>query len=206
MTFDDLRASISVEEAIEAFLEGTNKGPERLWITEGWIQPRLERLRQAISGPLTADQAEQLRAVVLKRERFDRVLEWMEERPAITWAAFQEREEQKLREMDLATAREEFEQWEAAMAGTHPRTKPTDEPHYPIIFRELTEPRDPQTDHLSKARSCSVCGTPAADLTWTHMAAGDISGPMAGGGWEGWITICTRCKLRVQVFGIGWVS
>jgi hypothetical protein len=87
-TFDDLRGGLTIDHVIEAVLDGCNQGPDRLWITELWMRPRVQRLRQCARSPVTDEAAEKLRDAVLKRDPLDYVVEWICERPEVTWAEF----------------------------------------------------------------------------------------------------------------------
>ena len=90
MSFDDLRAGLSVEQAVEAFLDGCNKGPDRLWISESWVRRRIERLIRLARSPLTEEHAAKLRDAALKREGLDYVIDWMCDHSDLRWSEFDE--------------------------------------------------------------------------------------------------------------------
>ena len=65
-TLDDLFPGVSVEQALAAFRDGCNHGPDRLWITESWIEPRFAKLRARAGrkvGQYAAQKVGHLRAV-----------------------------------------------------------------------------------------------------------------------------------------------
>lgn len=85
---DDLHQGSSIDAALNAFREGCNKGPDRLFVTESWVEPRFSKLRHLLSEPITTEEARVLREAVLKRYRLDDVIEWLEHNP-LTWEEYE---------------------------------------------------------------------------------------------------------------------
>jgi hypothetical protein len=141
---DLLRAGISVESAIAILLDACNK-PDTMFITDRWIQPRLEQLRSGLSDPLTLDQAQALRDAIMQRSPFKDVLDWLSGEP-MPWLEYlsrkrerearakQERTEQIRKNWDWDRAKRLMEQ------GVHVHIPPE------VLFREKEKKnRDPKS-------------------------------------------------------------
>ncbi|HXT69645.1 MAG TPA: serine/threonine-protein kinase [Vicinamibacterales bacterium] len=89
VTFDQLRGGLGVEQVIAAFFDGCNKGPDRLFVTESWMASRLPVMRDRLSSPVTSEEGELLREVVLKHIDLDRYLDWLKLDPRTTWGDYQ---------------------------------------------------------------------------------------------------------------------
>src|SRR5437667_9293199 len=83
---DRLSEGLTVERALELFLSACNKR-DTLFITDQWIGPRLERLRQLLNNPLTAEEAEAMRDAVVKNGRLDDLIEWLSDKQ-LSWTTF----------------------------------------------------------------------------------------------------------------------
>jgi DNA-directed RNA polymerase specialized sigma24 family protein len=68
---------MSMKEALELFLACCNTRGT-LFITPSWIEPRKQRLQKVLSDPITETQASALRDVVLKHQKLDDVIGWLE--------------------------------------------------------------------------------------------------------------------------------
>jgi len=68
---------MSIKEAIELFLACCNTR-DTLFITPSWIEPRKRRLQKVLSDPITDTQASALREVVLRQQKLDDVIGWLE--------------------------------------------------------------------------------------------------------------------------------
>jgi hypothetical protein len=82
-----LHAGIPVEAAIQILLGACNKH-DTMYITEGWITPRLAQLKSGLANPITEDQAQALCDAVLQRRPFKDLLHWLEGEP-ISWKDYQ---------------------------------------------------------------------------------------------------------------------
>jgi hypothetical protein len=51
-----IAAGVPVEEALAAFRDGVNR-PGTIFSTDHWLLPKLQRLRELLNDPITADQA-----------------------------------------------------------------------------------------------------------------------------------------------------
>jgi hypothetical protein len=84
---DRLRGGISVESAIAILLSASNK-PDTMFVTERWIQPRLQLLSAGLSNPITSDQALALVDAILQKCPFKNVLDWLGGEP-MPWLDYQ---------------------------------------------------------------------------------------------------------------------
>src|SRR5262245_15512460 len=99
-------------------------------------------------------------------------------------------------ELEEWTRRRDFTDWEKAQTGF--RSGPSE------ICQ--TEPTISASAFTEQAHECPTCDRPPNLLTWTHMRVQHIYAPLAGHGWEGWITVCEACRLRVDLFASHWIS
>lgn len=81
-----IAAGISVETTLRVFRDSVNK-PHTIFSTDHWLSPKLDRLRELLSEPITADQAEALLDVLYQRHWMGELIEWLES-PPIAWQDF----------------------------------------------------------------------------------------------------------------------
>jgi serine/threonine protein kinase len=114
--FEELSEGLSIEEALEAFMDGCNKNRDRLFAPRSWVNPRLSDLRKLLSDPITAEQAAALREAALKKRNLDTVIDWLRHRP-MTWKQYQDMltEQRAEEEQRLARERKREEQERAAL-------------------------------------------------------------------------------------------
>ena len=79
--FRELKGGLSIRHALAAFLEGCNhKG--RLFITDSWIEPKLEVMQQRLHEPITDEEAAVLRGAVLGQYPLELVVNWLKKKKA----------------------------------------------------------------------------------------------------------------------------
>jgi len=88
VSFSSLKGGMSVAQALAAFRAGCNTSADRLWVTDGWIAPYFKRLRGLLTNPITATEAQMLRAVVRKQQPLDLGMAWLAEHPRQSWREF----------------------------------------------------------------------------------------------------------------------
>jgi hypothetical protein len=106
---EKLCGGISVERAIELLRGACNK-PDTMFITDRWLEPRLERLRAGLADPITADQAQALLDAILKQCPFKDVLDWLGGDP-ILWRDYQARKTLLEKAAKRAKAEETRRRW-----------------------------------------------------------------------------------------------
>ena len=74
---EDILGGVRRERAFELLLATCNQA-QTLFITDGWVAPRLEKLRRLLSDPITNEQSQALRDAAMKRMRLDGVIVWLE--------------------------------------------------------------------------------------------------------------------------------
>jgi hypothetical protein len=79
---------MSVAQALAAFRAGCNTSADRLWVTDDWIAPYFKRLRGLLTNPITATEAQMLRAVVRKQQPLDLGMAWLAKHPRQSWREF----------------------------------------------------------------------------------------------------------------------
>jgi hypothetical protein len=114
---DEIVCGIPLSRAMQMVVGSCNK-PDTLYIPEGQLKSSLERLRPLLSDPLTNEQAEILRSIVLKEKPIADVVEWLEQSSGMTWTEFvqnkdevaeaQNREQQRVRHQELLEAHAKF--------------------------------------------------------------------------------------------------
>src|SRR2546425_674681 len=98
------QGGMSLDEALTLFLSACNQGPDVLFITDSWIAPRLEALREGLDDPITEEQAVALRDALLQVEPIDRVVGWLSHANRIfSWQGYKEAH-QWLRRNDKAVS------------------------------------------------------------------------------------------------------
>jgi len=177
-TFDELRAGITIDAALEAFRNGCNQGPDRLFITDSWFEDRERRLRAHLPPVLTAEIADALRDAVLQTRHIDSVLDWLEH-GALPWPDYEAWRAEENRRLEMERMRQGYFPWEDVEACRKRRG------------------RSPRPEE--RAIACPECHTPGERLTWIHFSSPAWTWQNLCGR-EGWLTVCDRCHLQVQFF------
>lgn len=191
----ELVAGLSPEEAIRIVRSGCNRGPARLFITESWFQPRVDRLLTTLSHPITGEEASVLRDAVEKRCRLDLVIEWLEERhrlPEARWLCFVELKRRGETPRDIERLERGFFPWEDVDACRGRLPPPNMLPSQnrrglAHLVRRLRR----------RGRGCPKCKRPPAAMTWIYFRSpGWTWSRMCGR--EGWLNVCDHCRLQLQ--------
>lgn len=185
-----IQAGVAKYDALAMMRESCNRGPHRLFVTEGWFAPRLARFEAALSDPVDAEEAAVLRDVVLKREQVDDVLPWLEWRagdPAKTreeFATFQLHEAEMAHRRLVANIR----------ASSGPRCSFPWPDIEACLEQELTDEERASVGPTA-FRSCPRCDTPLAELRWIHFRSPPWTWKhLCGRG--GIMIVCVPCKFE----------
>jgi hypothetical protein len=194
-----IAAGMSIDAAIAAFRAGCNHPPERLWITDSWIAPRFDRLRELLSNPITDMEAEALRETVLKKRSLDSVIEWLTDHRSESWEGFRELTRRRATEAWKALRERGFFPWEDVDAC---RVSPPSDASAPaiLVLSPAAEGLDEaKRRYMPSAVPCSKCGAAPEQLTWIHFISPAWTWEMLCGR-AGWLTVCERCHLQVDFF------
>ena len=100
-------AGFSVEVALSTFVRACKQpASDTLFITDHWVGPRLQCLREHLSDPITSDQADALCDAIEKRVTLDTVISWLT-KSRRTWSSFLEMKREVTKLMDAAEKEEE---------------------------------------------------------------------------------------------------
>jgi hypothetical protein len=191
-----------IQTALNIFREAC-KEPSTLFITDEWIQPRLEALEAALSDPITSEQAGALCDAIEKSAKLDHVIEWLQV-SLLPWMKFlkvKKEFEDKLRALrnaqhdlnyQLEYLQEEMEwrtraetHWEAAM---HDR---------PLQSKHDAASAVREYGHLS--HPCPKCG--AVKVRWFYYVTPRPSDKsLISHGFAGWQTACAQCRVEIDFF------
>lgn len=202
---DKLRAGISINRAIEVSLGACNKY-DTLFITDRWVQPRLDRLRTLLSEPLTEEQAEALRDAVMRRGLLDDVIEWLSGTTG-SWPTFNRGKKwlaSETQKRALAETDAELDRLKKLAVAEEMELKKRGIVRWQALRDnlELQEkyPADGAAERYgSKARSCPGCGASPDMLRWFWYTTPPITWAMKMGR-AGWMTCCKRCDLQIDFF------
>jgi hypothetical protein len=81
-----LKAGLPVEEALRIFRESVNR-PDTTFSTDRWLLPKLDRLRELLTDPITPDQACALLDVLHDRRPMSELIGWLEA-PPMAWSSY----------------------------------------------------------------------------------------------------------------------
>jgi hypothetical protein len=191
----ELVAGLSPEDAILIMRSGCNRGPERLFITESWFQPRMERLLATLSHPITDEEASVLRDAVDKRCSLELVIEWLEERyrlPDPRWSSYVELKSRRETPRDIEGFERGYFPWEDVDACRGRLPPPSILPSQ--NRRGLAQVVRRLRRH---GRRCPKCQRPPAEMTWIYFRSPSWTWWRMCG-CEGWLGVCDHCRLQLQ--------
>jgi hypothetical protein len=196
MTFADLCPGLSIKDALEAFRDGCNKDPDRLWITESWIEPRFAELRTLLTEPITHEEAHVLCEAVLKHYDVDDVIEWLEHKP-ISWQEYEDLRDRR------ATKRWRLPAWNDVRASQNDQVRAWKElasvPTLLTTERVVTDAEEARRVYGLKTAPCPSCRTAARGLTWIHYTSPSWTWREHCGK-AGWLAICEPCSRQIELF------
>jgi len=195
---------LSVETALSLFLSACKEpGPGTLFITDLWIQSRLQSLRALLSEPITSQQAEALYDAVTKRAKLDDVISWLSD-STLSWQAFDRQKKESDAELRRLKAEEGKIKYERIFAESEMAWKTKAGTPWEAAMRD----RDFQAKHdLSAAKQkyghltnpCPKCGS--RELTWFYYVTPPPRYELRQfHGFAGWMTACERCSVQIDFF------
>ena len=202
-----LQEGLSVETAISLFLDACKEpGPGTLFITDRWIQPRLQSLRGLLSEPITSEQAGALCDAVAKRAELDDVIEWLSE-SRLSWHVFYQHKKESVAKLKRIKAGEERLKYERMFAEAEMAWKTKADSPWEAAMRDKDfqskhdrHRSDAKQRYALSAHSCPKCGS--GEVTWFYYSTPPPRYESRGTSvyFAGWMTACERCNEQVDFF------
>lgn len=199
-----LQEGLCVETALCLFLNACLKpDPDTLFITDRWIEPRLQSLRELLSEPITSEQAEALSDAVMKRAKLDDVIEWLADSTLSWQVSHQHKKESaaKLKGIKAGEEKLEYERKfaEAEMAWKTKAHTPWEAAMRDKVFQARHDSSAAKQKYGHSAHRCPKCGSP--EVTWFYYVTPPPRYELRRfHGFAGWMTACERCNVEIDFF------
>ncbi len=198
------REGLSIETSLIMFVDACKEPrTDTLFITDSWIEPRLQSLQELLSEPITSEQAEALSDSLAKRSKLDDVIEWLSD-STLSWRAFDQHKKEselKLRRIRVEEQKLKYEQKfaEAEMAWMTKANTPWEAAMRDKDFQAKHDPSAAVRKYGHLAHSCPKCGSP--EVTWFYY----VTPPppyeqRMFHGLAGWMTACEGCCVKIDFF------
>jgi len=161
-----ITAGASVDAALQAFREHVNQ-PGTASSRDPWLLTKFGRLRQLLSDPITAEQAEALLDVLSQRRWMTDLIEWLES-PEVSWFNFPAFRSALAYEFSIR------QEWKDCLDVGEDEVG---------VWEECIKV------FLPRARPCPRCRTPPEFLNW-YLLPGILVLDVPG-----WFELRTRCKF-----------
>jgi hypothetical protein len=120
----------SIDDVLTAFRESVNQ-PGAMFSTDHWLLPKLDRLKQLLTDPITQDEAQALLDVLFQRHWMRDLIEWLESRQ-VSWEDFFTYRDQ-LKQQEIKSGADERDRRRAAGLDSYSTLKLVAEDLHPNI-------------------------------------------------------------------------